>query len=234
MADVKRVYTFGNKEAEGNGKMRELLGGKGANLAEMNLIGIPVPPGFTITTEVCSEYYAHGKDAVIQMLRPEVEKAMKNIEKLTGMKFGDKEMPLLVSVRSGARASMPGMMDTVLNLGLNDDSVLGLIAQTQNPRFAWDSYRRFIQMYSDVVMEVGKKYFEELIDQMNAAGWRADVVNAYQTAGGAPYLDYTDTVFGQVYEGMEVVDTIAQTGVDETQRPTEAVTINSVTITKYE
>ena len=119
MADVKRVYTFGNKEAEGNGKMRELLGGKGANLAEMNLIGIPVPPGFTITTEVCSEYYAHGKDAVIQMLRPEVEKAMKNIEKLTGMKFGDKEMPLLVSVRSGARASMPGMMDTILNLGMN-------------------------------------------------------------------------------------------------------------------
>ena len=115
MADVKRVYTFGNKEAEGNGKMRELLGGKGANLAEMNLIGIPVPPGFTITTEVCAEFYKHGKEAVIEMLRPEVERAMKNIEKLTGMKFGDKEMPLLVSVRSGARASMPGMMDTILN-----------------------------------------------------------------------------------------------------------------------
>ncbi len=151
MADVKRVYTFGNKEAEGNGKMRELLGGKGANLAEMNLIGIPVPPGFTITTEVCSEYYAHGKDAVIQMLRPEVEKAMKNIEKLTGMKFGDKEMPLLVSVRSGARASMPGMMDTILNLGMNDQAVEAVAKRTGNPRFAWDSYRRFVQMYGDVV-----------------------------------------------------------------------------------
>ena len=152
MADVKRVYPFGNKEAEGNGKMRELLGGKGANLAEMNLIGIPVPPGFTITTEVCSEYYAHGKDAVIQMLRPEVEKAMKNIEKLTGMKFGDKEMPLLVSVRSGARASMPGMMDTILNLGMNDQAVEAVAKRTGNPRFAWDSYRRFVQMYGDVVL----------------------------------------------------------------------------------
>ena len=153
MADVKRVYTFGNKEAEGNGKMRELLGGKGANLAEMNLIGIPVPPGFTITTEVCSEYYAHGKDAVIQMLRPEVEKAMKNIEKLTGMKFGDKEMPLLVSVRSGARASMPGMMDTILNLGMNDAGRGSRSpSSTGNPRFAWDSYRRFVQMYGDVVL----------------------------------------------------------------------------------
>ena len=152
MADVKRVYTFGNKEAEGNGKMRELLGGKGANLAEMNLIGIPVPPGFTITTEVCSEYYAHGKDAVIQMLRPEVEKAMKNIEKLTGMNFGDKEMPLLVSVRSGARASMPGMMDTILNLGMNDQAVEAVAKRTGNPRFAWDSYRRFVQMYGDVVL----------------------------------------------------------------------------------
>ncbi len=152
MADVKRGSTFGNKEAEGNGKMRELLGGKGANLAEMNLIGIPVPPGFTITTEVCSEYYAHGKDAVIQMLRPEVEKAMKNIEKLTGMKFGDKEMPLLVSVRSGARASMPGMMDTILNLGMNDQAVEAVAKRTGNPRFAWDSYRRFVQMYGDVVL----------------------------------------------------------------------------------
>ena len=118
MADVKRVYTFGNKAAEGNGKMRELLGGKGANLAEMNLIGIPVPPGFTITTEVCTEYYAHGKDKVIELLRPEVERAVKHIEQLTNMRFGDKTMPLLVSVRSGARASMPGMTDTILNLGM--------------------------------------------------------------------------------------------------------------------
>ena len=152
MADVKRVYTFGNKEAEGNGKMRELLGGKGANLAEMNLIGIPVPPGFTITTEVCAEYYKHGKEAVIEQLRPEVEKAMKNIENLTGMKFGDKEMPLLVSVRSGARASMPGMMDTILNLGMNDQAVEAVAKRTGNPRFAWDSYRRFVQMYGDVVL----------------------------------------------------------------------------------
>lgn len=152
MADVKRVYTFGNKEAEGNGKMRELLGGKGANLAEMNLIGIPVPPGFTITTEVCAEYYKHGKQAIIEMLRPEVEKAMHNIERLTGMKFGDKEMPLLVSVRSGARASMPGMMDTILNLGMNDQAVEAVAKRTGNPRFAWDSYRRFVQMYGDVVL----------------------------------------------------------------------------------
>ena len=152
MADVKRVYTFGNKEAEGNGKMRELLGGKGANLAEMNLIGMPVPPGFTITTEVCTEYYAHGKDNVVELLRPEVEQAMHNIERLTGMKFGDKDMPLLVSVRSGARASMPGMMYTILNLGMNDQAVEAVARRTGNPRFAWDSYRRFVQMYGDVVM----------------------------------------------------------------------------------
>ena len=152
MADVKRVYTFGNKEAEGNGKMRELLGGKGANLAEMNLIGMPVPPGFTITTEVCTEYYAHGKDNVVELLRPEVEQAMHNIERLTGMKFGDKDMPLLVSVRSGARASMPGMMDTILNLGMNDQAVEAVARRTGNPRFAGDSYRRFVQMYGDVVM----------------------------------------------------------------------------------
>ena len=156
MADVKRVYTFGNKEAEGNGKMRELLGGKGANLAEMNLIGIPVPPGFTITTEVCAEYYRHGKQAVIEMLRPEVEKAMHNIERLTGMKFGDAQTPLLVSVRSGARASMPGMMDTILNLGMNDQAVEAVSKRTGNPRFAWDSYRRFVQMYGDVVLGVQK------------------------------------------------------------------------------
>ncbi len=152
MADVKRVYTFGNKEAEGNGKMRELLGGKGANLAEMNLIGIPVPPGFTITTEVCAEYYSHGKQAVIEMLRPEVEKAVKNIERLTERQFGGKEKPLLVSVRSGARASMPGMMDTILNLGMNDEAVEAVAKLSGNPRFAWDSYRRFVQMYGDVVL----------------------------------------------------------------------------------
>ena len=152
MADVKRVYTFGNKEAEGNGKMRELLGGKGANLAEMNLIGIPVPPGFTITTEVCAEYYKHGKDKIIEMLRPEVEKAIANIERLTERRFGGSDKPLLVSVRSGARASMPGMMDTILNLGMNDEAVEAVSKLSGNPRFAWDSYRRFVQMYGDVVL----------------------------------------------------------------------------------
>ncbi|MBR2867427.1 MAG: pyruvate, phosphate dikinase, partial [Alistipes sp.] len=154
MADVKRVYTFGNKEAEGNGKMRELLGGKGANLAEMNLIGIPVPPGFTITTDVCSEYYKEGKERVIELLRPEVEAAIKNIENLTGRKFGDSSLPLLVSVRSGARASMPGMMDTILNLGMNDEAVEAVAKLSGNPRFAWDSYRRFVQMYGDVVLDM--------------------------------------------------------------------------------
>ena len=170
MADVKRVYTFGNKEAEGNGKMRELLGGKGANLAEMNLIGIPVPPGFTITTEVCAEYYAHGKEAIVELLRPEVEKAMKKIEQQTGMNFGDEKKPLLVSVRSGARASMPGMMDTILNLGMNDQAVEAVAQRTGNPRFAWDSYRRFVQMYGDVVLGMkpvskeDKDPFEEIIE----------------------------------------------------------------------
>ena len=119
MPNVKRVYTFGNKQAEGNGKMRELLGGKGATLAEMNLVGIPVPPGFTITTEVCTEYYQHGKEEIIKMIKPEVEAAMKGVEKNMGMEFGSSSNPLLLSVRSGARASMPGMMDTILNLGLN-------------------------------------------------------------------------------------------------------------------
>jgi pyruvate,orthophosphate dikinase len=132
--------------------MRNLLGGKGANLAEMNLLGIPVPPGFTITTEVCTEYYTLGKDKVVELLKPEVEKAIEGVEKLMRSKFGDKKNPLLVSVRSGARASMPGMMDTILNLGLNDEIVEGLVEKTGNPRFAWDSYRRFIQMYGDVVL----------------------------------------------------------------------------------
>ena len=181
MADVKRVYTFGNKEAEGNGKMRELLGGKGANLAEMNLIGIPVPPGFTITTDVCSEYYSKGKERVIEILRPEVEAAIKNIEKLTGRKFGDTNLPLLVSVRSGARASMPGMMDTILNLGMNDEAVEAVAKLSGNPRFAWDSYRRFVQMYGDVVLDMKPQSkedhdpFEVLIDaQKEKRGVKAD------------------------------------------------------------
>ncbi|HEY5688878.1 MAG TPA: pyruvate, phosphate dikinase [Yeosuana sp.] len=147
-----RVYKFGNKTADGNSKMKNLLGGKGANLAEMSLIGIPVPPGFTITTEVCTEYNLLGQDTVVKMILPEVEESIENIEKIMGAKFGDKENPLLVSVRSGARVSMPGMMDTVLNLGLNDEVVIGLAKRTNNERFAWDSYRRFIQMYGDVVL----------------------------------------------------------------------------------
>ena len=170
MPKTKRVYTFGNKQAEGNGKMRELLGGKGANLAEMNLIGIPVPPGFTITTEVCAEYYTLGKEGVVKLIKPEVEAAMKGVEQIMNMKFGDSANPLLVSVRSGARASMPGMMDTILNLGLNDEVVEGLAKKMNNPRFAWDSYRRFVQMYGDVVMDMKPQSkededpFEEIID----------------------------------------------------------------------
>ena len=170
MPKTKRVYTFGNKQAEGNGKMRELLGGKGANLAEMNLIGIPVPPGFTITTEVCAEYYTLGKEGVVKLIKPEVEAAMKGVEQIMNMKFGDSANPLLVSVRSGARASMPGMMDTILNLGLNDEVVEGLAKKMNNPRFAWDSYRCFVQMYGDVVMDMKPQSkededpFEEIID----------------------------------------------------------------------
>ena len=150
--EKKRVYTFGNGKAEGRADMRELLGGKGANLAEMNLVGVPVPPGFTITTEVCTEYYTYGRDAVQKQLNDEVLNAIKGIEAIMGAKFGDVTNPLLVSVRSGSRASMPGMMDTILNLGLNEEVVAGLAKKTGNERFAWDSYRRFIQMYGDVVL----------------------------------------------------------------------------------
>ena len=148
----KRVYLFGNGQAEGKADMKNLLGGKGANLAEMNLIGVPVPPGFTITTDTCNEYYVKGKEAVVDILKEDVLKAVKHIEVLMKSKFGDVENPLLVSVRSGARASMPGMMDTILNLGLNDEVVEGLTKKTGNARFAWDSYRRFVQMYGDVVL----------------------------------------------------------------------------------
>jgi pyruvate,orthophosphate dikinase len=152
MSNIKRVYTFGDGKAEGNASMRNLLGGKGANLAEMNLIGIPVPPGFTITTDTCNEYYALGKEKVVELLKSEVEGAIAYLEKIMNAKFEDVENPLLVSVRSGARASMPGMMDTILNLGLNDAVVEGMSRKTGNPRFVWDSYRRFIQMYGDVVL----------------------------------------------------------------------------------
>ena len=172
MDNQKRVFTFGNGHAEGRADMRNLLGGKGANLAEMNLIGIPVPPGFTITTEVCNEYYEIGREKVIALLSDEINKSLRLIEENTGMKFGDPEKPLLLSVRSGARASMPGMMDTILNLGLNDEVVEGLARKTNNPRFAYDAYRRFVQMYGDVVLELKPASkeeidpFEAIIDQV--------------------------------------------------------------------
>ncbi len=170
--EKKRVYTFGNGAAEGRADMKNLLGGKGANLAEMNLIGVPVPPGFTITTEVCTEYNELGKEYVISVLKEEVEEAVAHIEELTGTRFGDKDNPCLVSVRSGARVSMPGMMDTVLNLGLNDDAVAGIARKSGNERFAWDSYRRFVQMYGDVVLGLKPQSkedidpFEEIMDEM--------------------------------------------------------------------
>ena len=160
--EKKRVYTFGNGQAEGKADMRNLLGGKGANLAEMNLIGVPVPPGFTITTEVCTEYYEMGQEQVVTLLKDEVEKAIAHVETLMRSKFGDVENPLLVSVRSGARASMPGMMDTILNLGLNDEVVEGMTRKTGNARFAWDSYRRFVQMYGDVVLGMKPANKEEI------------------------------------------------------------------------
>lgn len=163
----KRVYTFGNGKAEGKADMRNLLGGKGANLAEMNLIGVPVPPGFTITTDVCNEYFEKGKDDVVALLKDDVAKAVGHIEGLMNSKFGDIDNPLLVSVRSGARASMPGMMDTILNLGLNDEVVEGLARKTGNERFAYDSYRRFVQMYGDVVLGM-KPVNKEDIDPFEA------------------------------------------------------------------
>jgi pyruvate, orthophosphate dikinase len=175
MSNTKRVYTFGNGKAEGKADMKNLLGGKGANLAEMNLIGVPVPPGFTITTDVCAEYYQLGKEQVVELLKPDVEKAIAGVEALMNSKFGDIENPLLVSVRSGARASMPGMMDTILNLGLNDAVVEGMIRKTGNARFAWDSYRRFVQMYGDVVLGMKPENkndidpFEEIIEHVKEA-----------------------------------------------------------------
>jgi len=159
---TKHVYTFGAGKAEGKADMKNLLGGKGANLAEMNLIGVPVPPGFTITTEVCTMYNEQGQEAAFNLIKPEVEAAVALVEKLTDTVFGDKVNPCLVSVRSGARASMPGMMDTVLNLGMNDDAVEGIAKKSGNARFAWDSYRRFIQMYGDVVMEMKPASKEEI------------------------------------------------------------------------
>ena len=172
MEKKKRVYTFGNGKAEGNAQMRELLGGKGANCAEMNLVGVPVPPGFTITTEVCNEYYQVGQEKIVEELTAEVNAAVAHVEGLMNCKFGDPKNPLLVSVRSGARASMPGMMDTILNLGLNDVVAEGMVAKTNNPHFVYDSYRRFVQMYGDVVLgmkPVNKTDidpFEAIIDEV--------------------------------------------------------------------
>lgn len=170
----KRVYLFGNGQAEGNASLREQLGGKGANLAEMNLIGVPVPPGFTITTDTCNEYYKVGQEQIVELLKDDVAAAVQHIEVLMNSKFGDAENPLLVSVRSGARASMPGMMDTILNLGLNDKVAEGMVKKTSNPHFVYDSYRRFVQMYGDVVLEmkpVNKEDidpFEEIIEAVKA------------------------------------------------------------------
>ena len=164
---MKSIYTFGNGQAEGRADMRNLLGGKGANLAEMNLIGVPVPPGFTITTEVCNDYYKVGQDEIVNRLQDEVEQAVKHIETLMNCKFGSVENPLLLSVRSGARASMPGMMDTILNLGLNDEVAEGMVKKTNNPHFVYDSYRRFVQMYGDVVLGM-KPVNKEDIDPFEA------------------------------------------------------------------
>ena len=172
MSKEKHVYKFGNRTAEGNASMKNLLGGKGANLAEMNLIGVPVPAGFTITTEVCNDYYVKGRNATIEAIKAEVEDGVHFLEEVMQTSFGSSENPLLLSVRSGARASMPGMMDTVLNLGLNDAAVEGIAKKSGNERFAWDSYRRFVQMYGDVVMGMKPESkddhdpFEVIIDEL--------------------------------------------------------------------
>ena len=208
----KYCYLF----TEGNAKMRELLGGKGANLAEMTNIGLPVPQGFTISTEACTQYYEDGRK-----INPSIEKEIMSyidkMEKICGKKFGDKENPLLVSVRSGARASMPGMMDTILNLGLNEEVVNTIANKSGNPRWAWDCYRRFIQMFSDVVMEVGKKYFEKLIDKMKEekgvefdVDLTADDLKALAMQFKAEYKnqlgkDFPDNPKEQLFEAIKAV-----------------------------
>ena len=188
---AKWVYSFGGERSEGRADMKNLLGGKGANLAEMASLGLPVPPGFTITTEVCTYFYANGRNYPSD-LTAQVAAALAAVEKAVGAKFGDARNPLLVSVRSGARVSMPGMMDTVLNLGLNDVTVEGLAAQSKDARFAYDSYRRFIQMYGNVVLNVDHHHFEEILElhkadrnlnldtELTADDWKA-VVASYKT-----------------------------------------------------
>src|ERR1700689_1988657 len=184
----KYVYTWGNKKADGDRSMKPLLGGKGANLAEMTRIGLPVPPGFTITTEVCTYFYAH-KKTYPKELQAQMEAGIAGMEKIMGTKFGEtKSMPLLVAVRSGARDSMPGMMDTILNLGLNDQTVLALVEATKNERFAWDCYRRFVQMYGDVVLGVQKREgedhepFETIIHEFKHRAYHKDIVDSELTA----------------------------------------------------
>ena len=186
---TKYVYTWGNKKADGDGSMKALLGGKGANLAEMTRIGLPVPPGFTITTEVCTYYYAN-KRSYPKELQGQMEAGVANMERIMGTKFGATAgMPLLVAVRSGARDSMPGMMDTILNLGLNDQTVLALVKATGNERFAWDCYRRFIQMYGDVVLGVQKREgedhepFETVIHELKHERYHKDIVDSELTPG---------------------------------------------------
>src|SRR5881394_2072395 len=181
---AKYVYVFGNKKADGDGSMKPLLGGKGANLAEMTRIGLPVPPGFTITTEVCTYFYAH-KKTYPKELQAQMDAGVANMEKIMGTKFGATSgMPLLVAVRSGARDSMPGMMDTILNLGLNDQAVVALEKATNNARFAWDCYRRFIQMYGDVVLGVQKREgedhepFETIIHEFKHEKYHKDIVDS--------------------------------------------------------
>ena len=217
---AKKIYTFGDGKAEGNASMRNLLGGKGANLAEMNLLGMPVPPGFTITTEVCTEYTQEGRDAVVANIKNDVEKAIAHVESLTGKRFDDPANPLLVSVRSGARASMPGMMDTVLNLGMNDATVASLAEKSGNPRFAWDSYRRFVQMYGDVVLGMKPKSktdidpFEEIMDKVKEAkgvtsdtDLNVDDLKELVKLFKAAVLDYTgkdfpDSAWEQLWGGI--------------------------------
>ena len=206
---AKYVYLFGNKKADGNGSMKPLLGGKGANLAEMSRIGLPVPPGFTITTEVCTYYYAN-KKSYPKTLEPAVKAGVAFIEKIMGTKFGDKSaMPLLVSVRSGARDSMPGMMDTILNLGLNDETVLALVAATRNERFAWDCYRRFIQMYGDVVMGVQKRAgedhepFEVVIHGIKHERYHADIEDTKLNVGDLKELVTRFKALIKEYTGKE-------------------------------
>ena len=194
---TKYVYFFGAGQTEGNADMRNLLGGKGANLAEMASLGLPVPQGFTISTEACTRYYDDGRKIGDDIMNQVMEYVGK-LEKSAGKKFGDAKNPLLVSVRSGARASMPGMMDTILNLGLNETVVNSLAKQTKNPRWAWDCYRRFIQMFSDVVMEVGKKHFEKLIDEMKEKkGVKLDVeltAKDLQTLAGKFKAEYKNAL----------------------------------------